>query len=299
MIWQILSREYDRWPPEDPSDVVQVDDVPEPCSLTGHSMTLLPDDRLLIFGGWDGYNVSSRLYFFSPESGCWSEILSEIEDEFFIGPRTEGEEWPAARAYHTASLFLKTSHSWQIVFYGGGDSLNVSGSVFQLSFDSTLRSEQTTDSRADLSSSESARMRYEARSKKGRAALSAPCMKWTFINFEDQNSENFHHPAMRPQDRMQHTCTVIGECSMLVLGGLGREGRRLSDLWELRIDSWEWREIRIRGWGPASGHSAVLWRSGVISMFFSREFTVRPSYLVLIRAKFSYVLGHECCTDAL
>ena len=98
---------------------------------------------------------------------------------------------------------------------------------------------------------------------------------------------------------MQHTCTVIGECSMLVLGGLGREGRRLSDLWELRIDSWEWREIRIRGWGPASGHSAVLWRSGVISMFFSREFTVRPSYLVLIRAKFSYVLGHECCTDAL
>ncbi len=266
MLWQILSREYEHWPPDDPEDGVRVQDAIEPCSLIGHSLTLLPDGRMVVYGGWDGFSVTNSLYIYSPGSGRWSEVLSESEEEYFVGPRAIGSEWPTPAAYHSASLMLTLSNTqpdsdqvWRIVFYGGGCSSDVCGNVFQLSIEIPAKSDSRPES---SSSSESAQMRYEAKTRRGKAADRVHFMKWSKISFDDEKSDFFHHPAIRPQDRMMHSATAITETRLLVLGGMGRGGRRLSDLWELNVNDWEWKEVRISGWGPASGHSAFLLTQG-------------------------------------
>jgi hypothetical protein len=283
MIWQILNREHRN----KLSTEVSSDDDTEPFSAIGHSTTPLPDGRLLTFAGWNGSATSSRLHIYSPESGRWSEVYSELEDSDFFGLRTEGPGWPRPRAYHSACLFSRSDSDWRIVFYGGGDNSDVYGNVFQLSNEpKTVRDPKDLDLIEKVSSSDSAQQRYEAKSRMGKKSSKSCIMKWTFIDFESDTSENFHHPGIRPQDRMQvharvipagilmqcililamhaqHSATVTSENTLLILGGVGRGGRRFLDLWELHTDTWEWREIRIRGWGPASGHSATLWSPGL------------------------------------
>jgi len=42
----------------------------------GHSVASLPDGRMLLFGGHDGYKPLSDLYFYSPDTGKWAPVLS-------------------------------------------------------------------------------------------------------------------------------------------------------------------------------------------------------------------------------
>ncbi len=41
----------------------------------GHSFVSLPDGRMILFGGHDGYKLLSDLYFYSPDTGKWAQVL--------------------------------------------------------------------------------------------------------------------------------------------------------------------------------------------------------------------------------
>jgi hypothetical protein len=113
MLWQVASRAHPkRFPPTDPTDAVAAFDVPEPRSASslrvcasarastflplrppagawlrasdathcgsmraGHSLVSLPDGRMLFYGGHDGYKPLSDLYFYSPDTGKWAQVL--------------------------------------------------------------------------------------------------------------------------------------------------------------------------------------------------------------------------------
>ena len=101
MLWQVASRAHPkRFPPTNPTDVVAAFDVPEPRSASsfacvcarrlfrphangahcgsmraGHSLVSLPDGRMLFYGGHDGLKPLSDLYFYSPDTGKWAQVL--------------------------------------------------------------------------------------------------------------------------------------------------------------------------------------------------------------------------------
>ena len=70
-------------------------------------MSLIGDNRLLIFGGHDGERMLNDLYILDTETLVWSRILVH---------GGLGAPRPAPRAGHTASLVGST-----VVVFGGGD----------------------------------------------------------------------------------------------------------------------------------------------------------------------------------
>jgi len=67
----------------------------------GHSVASLPDGRMLLFGGHDGYKPLSDLYFYSPDTGKWAPVLS--------GPGASACELMATIAEPSDILFCSVS----------------------------------------------------------------------------------------------------------------------------------------------------------------------------------------------
>lgn len=66
-----------------------------------------------------------------------------------------------------------------------------------------------------------------------------PRLTWSKIDFASQKSPYYQHPTSRPVDRMQHTATLSDPKGKIIfLGGQGRTGRRLGDMWELNTRNW-------------------------------------------------------------
>ena len=42
---------------------------------SGHTVTLIPDGRMLLFGGWDGYKPLSDAYLYQPQFGTWTQVI--------------------------------------------------------------------------------------------------------------------------------------------------------------------------------------------------------------------------------
>jgi len=137
MLWQIVSKEHDAWPPTNPTDLKAAFDVPEPTMRAGHSVTALPDGRLLVFGGFDGYKPLNDCYLYQPEFGTWAQILRGPESESVLAPQAADAEWPAPLCYHTATLFVEQEDTgkggvWRVIVYGGRGRSDFSTTLYQL-----------------------------------------------------------------------------------------------------------------------------------------------------------------------
>jgi hypothetical protein len=245
-------------------------DVPEPTQRVGHSFTALPDGRFLFFGGWDGSKLTNDAYFYTPATGQWAQIMPGPEESHVMAPQADTIFWPQPLAWHTANLVVDDERHWRLVVFGGKDATDVTGNALELKI--KILSDKEVALMRVPSEGKTAVEKYLDKQKEinhTRKEFSplVPKLSWSKIDFAHQKSPYYQHPTSRPADRMQHTGTSHDRNKIVYLGGQGRSGRRLGDMWELNTKSWRWRQIRIRGWPPSSGHSSVLISPGVLLVF--------------------------------
>ena len=66
---------------------------------TGHTFVGLPDGRMLLFGGYDGYKPLSDLFIYSPDTGKWAPVLRGPENAArIVCAQAFDEVWPPPRS---------------------------------------------------------------------------------------------------------------------------------------------------------------------------------------------------------
>ena len=259
MLWQVASRPHpQRWPPSDPTEPSVALDVPEPSLRTGHTFVALPDGRMLLFGGYDGYKPLSDLFIYSPDTGKWAPVLRGPENAArIVCAQAFDKVWPPPRSYHTATMIFDSETEWKMFVVGGKGKVDLESDVYELK----ISTRKTSMVGTGVSDTDVVKLKSYEMSKDGKQAktytAAVPRMQWKRLDFADEDGEVFHLPSDRPAARCMHSATPIDGQKVLILGGQGRVGRRLADLWEFNTMTYKWRQLHIRGWGPASGHTCV------------------------------------------
>ena len=173
-----------------------------------------------------------------------------------VAAQAVNDVWPPPRSYHTSTLVVHSDTSWKLFVIGGKGKVDLENEVYELKVSVTGETSRPTTPGGEAVKKKS----YEL-SKDGKVAKAysneVPRIEWRKLDFGSDESPFYHLPSERPAARYMHTATPIAAKKILVLGGRGRAGRRLADLWELDTSTYKWQQLRIRGWGPASGHAAV------------------------------------------
>jgi hypothetical protein len=91
-----------------------------PGARWGHTMCVLPDRRLLVFGGHDGENMLNDLHILDTDSLVWTRLHTSTADSLV----------PPPRAGHTASMVNRT-----MIVFGGGDGDSLLNDCWSLTLD--------------------------------------------------------------------------------------------------------------------------------------------------------------------
>jgi hypothetical protein len=91
-----------------------------PGARWGHTMCVLPDRRLLVFGGHDGENMLNDLHILDTDSLVWTRLHTSTADALV----------PPPRAGHTASMVNRT-----MIVFGGGDGDSLLNDCWSLTLD--------------------------------------------------------------------------------------------------------------------------------------------------------------------
>jgi hypothetical protein len=91
-----------------------------PGARWGHTMCVLPDRRLLVFGGHDGESMLNDLHILDTDSLVWTRLHTSTADALV----------PPPRAGHTASMINRT-----MIVFGGGDGDSLLNDCWSLTLD--------------------------------------------------------------------------------------------------------------------------------------------------------------------
>eukprot|EP00761_Pharyngomonas_kirbyi_P014915 gb/GECH01014946.1/.p1 GENE.gb/GECH01014946.1/~~gb/GECH01014946.1/.p1 ORF type:complete len:336 (+),score=59.90 gb/GECH01014946.1/:1-1008(+) len=177
---------------------------PAPKACTEHSCTTWTNDRLIIFGGFNGEITLAHTYFYHIKKAKWEEMKQE-----------EGVMWPGTRCGHAA---LMSPHGKYMLVFGGYRSdhryLNDTW-LLDLSSPSTTTAPMVTSASPDPSHV---------------LSPTAVTPQW--------------HPVLTASDRVPHPRTgavhgLVGKYGMVLLGHM--HTTFLSDVWLFDFETQEWK----------------------------------------------------------
>lgn len=220
--------------------------------------------RLVIYGGQD---LREGLV-----PGLWVCTINELDTSEELWEQWElAENNPPPLSHHSAILYQD-----QMYLFGGIDSLRENATVYILNLHTKQVSSKSPDGPQlppGIDSHSAVLHTHDmvvfggfiGGSRTNRVfSLDLSALQWREIAFA----------ALQPAPRSCHTA-VVHQNSMFVFAGIGDDNVKYSDLWELNLISWEWKQISCEGEVPEgrSGHTACCCENYMVVFGGSREIT--------------------------